>query len=63
MGLYAFGRSMEYEWIQWINRFQAEIADSTDAYWLMAFRNEAEAIIGISADEFGRHKLDVTNNF
>jgi hypothetical protein len=25
----------------------------------MAFRNEAEAIIGITADEFGDHKLNV----
>lgn len=38
---------------------QAEISDTTGAQWITIFRNEAEALLGISADEFGNHKINV----
>ncbi len=62
MGLHAFGMSIECEIIKLIIRFQAEISDATGTHWIMAFRNEAEAIIGITADEFGDHKLNVNRS-
>jgi hypothetical protein len=39
---------------------QAEISDSTGAQWITVFRNEAEALLGITAEEFGNHKINVT---
>ncbi len=42
--------------------FQAEISDATGAQWINVFRNEAEALLGITAEEFGNHKVNVRIN-
>lgn len=39
--------------------FQAEISDATGSQWINVFRNEGEALLGITADEFGNHKVNV----
>ena len=39
--------------------FQAEISDATGSQWINVFRNEAEALLGLSADEFGNHRMNV----
>ncbi|CAF4349560.1 unnamed protein product, partial [Rotaria sordida] len=36
----------------------AEISDVTGAQWITIFRNEAETLLGVTADEFGNHKLN-----
>ncbi|CAF3376875.1 unnamed protein product [Rotaria sp. Silwood2] len=41
---------------------EAEISDCTGSQWISAFRNEAEALLGITADEFGNHKLNQNEN-
>ena len=40
-------------------QLQAEISDATGAQWITIFRNEAERLLGVSADEFGSYKLNV----
>jgi hypothetical protein len=40
--------------------YQAEISDASGSQWVNIFRNEAEALLGLTADEFGNHKINVT---
>ncbi|CAF1246914.1 unnamed protein product [Rotaria sordida] len=51
-----------YNHFKWSYMISAEISDSTGAQWISAFRNEAETLLGISADEFGNHKLNQNEN-
>ncbi|CAF3669774.1 unnamed protein product [Rotaria sp. Silwood1] len=51
-----------YNNFKWSYMVSAEISDATGAQWMSAFRNEAEALLGISADEFGNHKLNQNEN-
>lgn len=36
------------------------MSDSTGAQWITVFRTEAETLLGVTADEFGNHKLNVS---
>ncbi|CAF4765905.1 unnamed protein product [Rotaria sp. Silwood1] len=47
-----------YNNFKWAYMISAEISDVTGAQWVTIFRNEAEALLGVSADEFGNHKLN-----
>ena len=44
---------------KWSYMVSAEVSDTTGAQWITLFRTEAEALLGITADEFGNHKLNV----
>jgi len=43
---------------KWAYMVSAEISDTTGSQWITVFRNEAEALLGVPADEFGKHKLN-----
>jgi len=43
---------------KWAYMISAEISDTTGTQWITVFRNEAEALLGVSAEEFGNYKLN-----
>ncbi|CAF2246060.1 unnamed protein product [Rotaria magnacalcarata] len=47
-----------YNSFKWAYMISAEISDTTGAQWVTIFRNEAETLLGVSAEEFGNHKLN-----
>ncbi|CAF0927115.1 unnamed protein product [Adineta ricciae] len=47
-----------YSNFKWAYMVSAEISDPTGSQWITVFRNEAEALLGVTADEFGTHKLN-----
>ncbi|CAF1214168.1 unnamed protein product [Adineta steineri] len=47
-----------YNNFKWAYMVSAEISDTTGAQWITVFRNEAEALLGLTAEEFGAHKLN-----
>lgn len=42
---------------------QAEISDASSNQWINFFRVEAEALLGLTAEEFGNHKMNVRRFF
>ena len=49
-----------YSNFKWSYMVSAEISDATGAQWITLFRSEAEALLGVTAEEFGNHKLNVS---
>jgi len=47
-----------YSNFKWAYMVAAEISDATGSQWINVFRNEAEALLGITADEFGNHRMN-----
>ncbi|CAM4870960.1 unnamed protein product [Rotaria socialis] len=47
-----------YNSFKWAYMISAEISDTASAQWITIFRNEAETLLGVSAEEFGNHKLN-----
>jgi len=47
-----------YNNFKWAYMVSAELSDTTGAQWITVFRNDAEALLGITADEFGNHKVN-----
>ncbi|CAF1562798.1 unnamed protein product [Rotaria magnacalcarata] len=51
-----------YSSYKWSYMLAAEISDATGSQWISAFSNEAESLLGMTADEFGNHKLNQNEN-
>ncbi|CAF0967358.1 unnamed protein product [Adineta ricciae] len=47
-----------YTNFEWAYMLSAEISDVTGSQWINIFRHEAEALLGISADEFGNYRMN-----
>ncbi|UJR08912.1 hypothetical protein I4U23_013166 [Adineta vaga] len=50
--------SRSYKNFKWAYMVSAEFSDSTGSQWINIFRNEAEALLGITADEFGNYRMN-----
>ena len=48
-----------YGHFKWAYMLSVEIADATGSQWVTVFGNEAEALLGITADALGTHKVNV----
>lgn len=51
-----------YNNFKWAYMVNAEIADTTGNQWISLFRNEAEAMLGVTAEEFGNHRMNQNEN-
>ncbi|CAF1322117.1 unnamed protein product [Adineta steineri] len=47
-----------YTNFKWAYMVSAEITDNTGSQWINVFHHEAETLLGITAEEFGKHKLN-----
>ena len=48
-----------YGYFKWAYMLSVEIADATSSQWINVFGNEAEALLGITADALGNHRVNV----
>ncbi|CAF1157972.1 unnamed protein product [Rotaria sordida] len=47
-----------YNNLEWSYMVSAEISDATGAQWITVFGNEAETLLGMTANDFGNHILN-----